>query len=256
MSDIHALSGAYAVDAIDPAERMLFEQHLATCADCRAEVASLREAAAMLPETTEVAPPPGLRDRVLADISTVRPLPPEVEKPEETLAFHRDVPLATEVVPLASRRRRLRPALVAAAAAVALVAGGVVASEPWKDDSTSQTQLSAADRVLNDPEAEHVTQEFPGGATATLVRSKSEGKAVLVTSKMPAAPDGKVYELWFQDDAGAMIPAGLMPRKSDQTVLLQGDATAATAVGITVEPVGGSDEPTTDPIALFELEQA
>jgi anti-sigma-K factor RskA len=256
MSDIHALSGAYAVDALDPAERMLFEQHLATCADCRAEVASLREAAAMLPETTEVAPPPGLRDRVLADISTVRPLPPEVERPEETLAFHADVPLQGGAIPLASRRRRFRPALAAAAAAVVIVGGGaVVATQPW-DDGTSQTQLSAADRVLNDPEAEHVTREFPGGATATLVRSRSEGKAVLVTSKMPAAPDGKVYELWFQDDAGAMVPAGLMPRKSDQTVLLHGDATAATAVGITVEPVGGSDEPTTDPIALFELEQA
>ena len=79
MSEIHALSGAYAVDALDPAERMLFEQHLATCPDCRAEVASLREAAATLPETTLAEPPPGLRERLLADIATVRPLPPVVE---------------------------------------------------------------------------------------------------------------------------------------------------------------------------------
>ena len=50
-----------------------------------------------------------------------------------------------------------------------------------------------------------------------------------------------------------MVPAGLMPAKSDQTVLLSGDATDAHAVGITVEPAGGSDEPTTYPIALFEL---
>ena len=79
MSEIHALSGAYAVDALDPAERMLFEQHLATCPDCRAEVDSLREAAATLPEITLAEPPPGLRERLLADIATVRPLPPVVE---------------------------------------------------------------------------------------------------------------------------------------------------------------------------------
>ncbi|RYP87188.1 anti-sigma factor [Nocardioides guangzhouensis] len=246
MSDIHALSGAYAIDALEPAERLLFEQHLATCADCRAEVASLQEAAAMLPETTEVPPPPALRDRVLSDISTVRPLPPEVDRPDGSAG--------DAATPLAPRRRRFRTALTVAAAVAALIGGGVVvATQPWSDDQGSQTQLSAADRVLNDPEAEHVHQEFPGGAAATLVRSKAEGKAVLVTTKMPPAPDGKVYELWFQDASGSMVPAGLMPPKSDQTVLLSGDATDASAVGITVEPAGGSDEPTSDPIALFEL---
>ena len=51
-----------------------------------------------------------------------------------------------------------------------------------------------------------------------------------------------------------MVPAGLMPGKADQTVLLSGDPGGATAVGITVEPVGGSDKPTSAPIALFPLE--
>jgi anti-sigma factor RsiW len=39
MSDIHALSGAYAVDAVDDIERASFERHLASCPTCRAEVA-------------------------------------------------------------------------------------------------------------------------------------------------------------------------------------------------------------------------
>ena len=52
--------------------------HLAGCQACRHEVDSLREAAALLPETTAAAPSPGLRDRVLADIASVRPLPPPV----------------------------------------------------------------------------------------------------------------------------------------------------------------------------------
>ena len=251
MSEIHALSGAYAVDALDPAERLLFEEHLAPCPDCRAEVDSLREAAATLPEITSAEPPPGLRERLLADIATVRPLPPVVE-PTPLLAEESQA--HAPVIPLESRRRRFRPAMAAAAAVVALIGGGIVLEQALNDDSsTQQPQLTAADRVLQDPDAQHVHKEFPGGATATVVSSEAEGKAVLVTSRMPPAPDGKVYELWLQKD-GVMVPAGLMPGKADQTVLLSGDPGGATAVGITVEPVGGSDKPTSAPIALFPLE--
>jgi len=104
--EIHALSGAYAVDALDPEERAMFEAHLGSCAACQAEVASLREATAVLGSEVEAAPPAAVRDRVLAEIATVRPLPP--------------------VIDLAGRRRRWARPLVAAAAAVALVGGGAV----------------------------------------------------------------------------------------------------------------------------------
>ena len=39
-------------------------------------------------------------------------------------------------------------------------------------------------------------------------------------------------------------------------MVLEGDAATATAAGITVEPAGGSDEPTSEPIALFDFSQA
>ena len=54
--EIHALSGAYAVDALDPAERALFEEHLASCAACRAEVTSRQDTAALFSTTSAVAP--------------------------------------------------------------------------------------------------------------------------------------------------------------------------------------------------------
>ena len=74
MSDIHKLSGAYALDAVDDIERAAFERHLVECEDCRDEVASLRETTALLAESAAVTPPPSLRDSVLAGISQVRPL--------------------------------------------------------------------------------------------------------------------------------------------------------------------------------------
>ncbi len=101
MSDIHALSGAYAIDALDDIERAQFERHLAECAECRAEVDSLREASAMLAETTAVEPPADLRDRLLAEIRTVRPLPPVVPAPEETPEEPEPLPAAAgNVTPL------------------------------------------------------------------------------------------------------------------------------------------------------------
>ena len=66
--EIHALSGAYAVDALDPEEKAQFEEHLGSCAACRAEVASLRETTALLAETAEADPPPALRDRLPAPV--------------------------------------------------------------------------------------------------------------------------------------------------------------------------------------------
>ncbi|MCW2845841.1 MAG: hypothetical protein JWN22_3757 [Nocardioides sp.] len=238
-SDIHALSGAYAVDALDDIERAQFTRHLAQCAECQAEVAGLREAAHLLTETTATEPSAGLRERLLAEIKTVRPLPPEAPTPVES---HRP------------ERRRLRGLVAAAAAVAALGAGGAV-WHPWSDDSSQGQLPSATEQVLDAPDAERVTQRLDGGVEATLVRSKSMNQAVLLTTNMPAAPSGKVYELWLEDADKGMVPAGLMPDGAS-TVLLSGDAAEAIGAGITVEPQGGSDTPTSDPVMLFTFENA
>ena len=110
--------------------------------------------------------------------------------------------------------------------------------------------------VLSDNSSYTAELDFEDGASATVVHSAREGRAVLLTDDMPAPPPGKTFELWLQDGAGAMHPAGLMDTPGDNKVLLDGDASAATGVGITVEPDGGSEEPTSDPIALFDLSEA
>jgi anti-sigma-K factor RskA len=230
MSDIHALSGAYAVDALDDLERAQFERHLRDCESCSREVESLREASALLAETTAIAPSPALRDRVLAEIATVRPLPPVV-------AAEPDRP----------RRRRVVAFLAAAAAAVAIGSGAVVWQQLDGPDSRVEQVLAADD-------AETLTQTFPGGATATVVRSKELDEAVIITEDMPAAPDGHSYALWLQHD-DQMVPAGIMPEGEDNTVLLSGDAATADGVGITVETAGEDHaEPEGDVVALFEFE--
>ncbi len=239
MTEIHALSGAYAVDALDDLERTAFERHLADCAECQAEVASLREAAAMIAETTTTTPPAALRSQVLDSIRTVRPLPPETTASEQA-------------GPAARRTRRLPRLLVAAAAAAVLVGGGiVVAQQPWED--SSQVEKPLAQQVLQAPDARRTTLEFKDGSSATVTHSDELGRSVIVTRDMAAPPAGKVFQLWYDQPGDGMVSAGVMPVQPDLTYVLEGDATTATAVGITVEPAGGSPEPSGDPIALFDF---
>jgi anti-sigma factor RsiW len=240
MSDIHALSGAYAGDALDDLERAEFEQHLAVCAECRAEVASFRETAARLSETEVEAPPESLRAGVLSAIRQVRPLPPEPAEPEPE-------PAETQLTEV--RRRRL-PALLAAAAAVVLLAAGAVAWHPWQHDRTTLT-----DQILNAPDAISVTQDVPGGGELELVRSPSLKRAVLVGHDVPDAGAGKTYQMWMQQPGEDMVSAGLLP-DPDQPTVLRGDAATAAAAAVSVEPEGGSVHPSKNVVAVFSLPPA
>ncbi len=230
MSDIHALSGAYAVDAVDDIERAGFERHLAGCPTCRAEVESLRAASAALAEDAMTTPPAALRDAVLRDVSRVRPLPP-----------------ITVGGPV--HRRKWFPALVAAVV-LALVGVGGAVWQPWRDDSS--VTVSVADQVLGDPAAQRFSKDLGNGVTATVVRSAKLNRAVIVTENMPPPPDGKVYQLWLQTPSRHLNSAGLMPAGAD-TVLFEGDADDAVGAGVSLEPAGGSEQPT-KVVALIDFE--
>ncbi len=235
--EIHALSGAYAVDALDDLERARFEQHLAVCAECRAEVLSLQDATLLLSEVSSVAPPAAMRDKILADIKKVRPLPPSA-RPEP-------------------RRPRRWTGLVAAAAVLGVLGGSaLVAQEMVSDNPRTQVQATPKiDAILQSSDVVHVSAAMPRGASATVFHSYAANGAVLVTRKMPDAPNNRVYQLWFKKN-GRYISAGLMNDSGSQTILLKGTANDATAVGVTIEPQGGSNVPTTAPVALMDFEQA
>jgi anti-sigma-K factor RskA len=254
--DIHGLTGAYAVDALDDAERADFERHLGQCPECRAELAGLQAAASELTLAEPATPPAALRDAVLADIARVRPLPPLTDTSARAVPADADA----DVVSLGTRRERradgrgrlsrLAFGAVAAAAAAVLALGALVWS-PWESDDPT---LTATEQVLQAEDARRYEQTV-GGARATIVRSASLGKAVIVADGMAPAPEGKDYQLWLQTRDGAMVSAGLLPRESAPTVtkMLEGDASQAIGAGITVEPAGGSPQPTSDPIALFQF---
>jgi anti-sigma factor RsiW len=260
-ADIHALSGAYAVDAVDDIERAEFERHLATCADCREEVQSFRATTVQLASLMNATPPERLREQVLRDIAKVRPLAPAVSREagdriEATSREHAGARVTdstsspSRVSRLSDARRRRNRWVAAAAAVIALGGGGALAvTQPW--NSSSQVQTNIAAQVQQAPDAQRYQQTLADGGTVTVVRSKSVGRAVLVTDNLAAAPNGKTYQMWLQAPGGGFVSAGLVPPGSDETVVLDGDAASAQGAGVTVEPSGGSPQPTTTPIALF-----
>ena len=125
--------GVYVLGAIDPAERTLVDAHLATCRDCRDELAGLAGLPALLARVG-----PDEVSRIQAD-DTVR-ASFEERPPDELLGTVLDL--------AAARRRRNRWRFAAAAAAVAVIAGGLFGG------------VSAATSTTHTVYAE----EFSGGA--------------------------------------------------------------------------------------------
>ena len=78
--DLHTLSGAYVLDAVDStAERDRYEHHLHRCQTCAGEVRELLEVTTSLAMAAALQPPPALRPQVLAAVRRTRQLPPVVE---------------------------------------------------------------------------------------------------------------------------------------------------------------------------------
>ncbi|HEV8220614.1 MAG TPA: anti-sigma factor, partial [Streptosporangiaceae bacterium] len=89
---------------------------------------------------------------------------------------------------------------------------------------------------------------------ATVVLAADRHELAVVTTGLPALPPGKVYQLWLISKP-AITSAGLLPPAKDgQTppVLATGVVTGDT-LGLTVEPAGGSAQPTTTPILALPL---
>ena len=149
-------------------------------------------------------------------------------------------------------QRRWFPLLVAAAV-VAILGVGAAIWQPWT--ASQDGSLTAAEQILAAPDAHSVAVDLGKAGKATVTLSESVGKAVITTEGMAPAPEGKVFELWLQSPQGDMVPAGLMPPGEDNQMVLEGDAATATAVGLTIEPEGGSQEPSLPPVALFDFSQ-
>ncbi|RFA13802.1 hypothetical protein B7R22_11985 [Subtercola boreus] len=273
-------SGAYALDALTPAEQVDFERALVDSPELATEVDELRATALLLAlAATPVEPSADLKSRLMAQIAQtpqgfdtpVVPKTPVQDAPQHTLAAAPDDAPATAAAPevvdvsafvprtaaedKARSRWFSRPvgALVAAAAAVAIfVGGGAVATQFLQNNSSSSSQQASASSLAaiyaaSDVQTAHST--ITGGGEATVLWSATVGKAAVVAQGMPSLPAGKTYEAWYINGT-TVTPAGTFTPGGDATTwhVLTGSMRTGDVVGVTVEPAGGSQAPTTTPI--------
>ena len=248
MSDheLHTLTGAYATDALDADERAAFDQHLESCGSCRLEVAELRATAARLAVAASTAAPAALRERVLAEISHTRQQSPLGA-----------VTALDERRPGSARPWYRQPA--SAAAAVLLVVatglGGLAVVESQRaDQAQEQADQARADAariadVVADPEHLERTVPIASGGTGTVLASGDV--AVFLGDDLPELPEGRAYQLWRMTDQDSQS-AGVLGRGGDVTAVITGMG-PEDAVGVSVEPASGSDQPTTDPVFVVSM---
>jgi anti-sigma factor RsiW len=247
--DTHALSGAYALDALSPDEAARFEQHLEGCDTCRAEVSEFREVAARLGARSAETPPSGLRDRVLGHADRIRqdPPPPSTVGPDGSAGPAEpedDEPLA-RVIPL-----RRRWVVLLAAAAVAVIAGVVGVQVVDRDSDPSAPTLAApAAQVFEAEDAKAATVTTANGGELRVAVSPGRGEMAVDVRSLPDPGEGKAYQLWTGHD-DEMISAGVL--KPDDTGAAMAMPEPGDTVNVTVEPVEGSEQPTSAPIVTVE----
>ncbi|MFF4319675.1 anti-sigma factor domain-containing protein [Streptomyces sp. NPDC001568] len=249
---MHEETGAYVLDALPPAERAAFEEHLATCPDCAREVREFAATAALLGAAVAVEPPPGLRDEVLRRIREAPAGADENRAPDAAPG-----PAARHAA--RDGRPWARWALAACVAAAAGLGGVAVwqfqeAEGARQEARRAEARATSLTQVLSAPDARLTSGRIADGGTGTVVVSRDRNRAVFVPSGMTAPPPGRVYQLWFADPGKGMRPAGLMdPARPDAPALLAGPVGGATGIGVTLEPAGGSPAPTSDPLVVLAL---
>jgi anti-sigma-K factor RskA len=244
------LLGAFALGAVDAEEAAAVRAHLATCAECQAEMAELWLAVDSLPNTIEpMEPPPALRDRIAASVSEAAspaPAPPTLSTasgPEPVPAVAPAPALSEPVRRPASFWSRATPWAAAAAILLLLSAGLLI----WN--------LRLREQLAATPVAETIalapTDAAPGAGGEVTYLPRDNLFILDVRDLPPLQPD-QVYEVWLIGEEGP-VPAGVFDQPTDQHAIVA-DRDRYETLAITAEPGPlGTAAPTGEIVATASL---
>ncbi|GAB2993529.1 anti-sigma factor [Amycolatopsis acidiphila] len=245
--DVHMLTGAYALDALESFERRQFERHLAECPECAEEVAELRATTARLGLAVSENPPPSMKAEVLAKIAEVRQEPPVTAGPEQPDKRRRERGLAVRLVSVAAG--------IAVAAAIGL---GVVAIHTQGqldaargDLSQVQNRENEVAQLLSAPDLRAVPAQGARVGAGSVLVSSTLNRGMLLVSGMPKQPTSSTYQAWAIVDGTPRSLGVLGPDGTSAAPLVFDGLQGVREIAMTVEPAGGSAQPTTSPSAWF-----
>jgi anti-sigma factor RsiW len=230
--DVHTLTGAYAADALPDDERHAFDDHLEQCPACRQEVAELSATTARLGAAVSAPAPAAMRARVLAEVSRTRQLPPLVTSlgaRQDSLPWYR------------------QPLGIAASFLVVIALGlGAFATTEIRRADRAERAAARIAAVATDPGRGQSTHAITSGGSGTLIASGD--RAIFRASGVKSLPGDRTYQLWIINATGAHS-VGVLGRAGSGNIqrFVEGVRTTDT-IGLTVEPKGGSKQPTTVPV--------
>ncbi|HSN35049.1 MAG TPA: anti-sigma factor [Arthrobacter sp.] len=259
------LAEVYALDAVDDAERAAIDAHLAAAP--QAELAAFNNRVRQARETlatsftVEEEPPAHLLGRIVASLpaqnSGALPgqappaVPPVVARPVREasgLSVNDELGAARKRRDERRRPQGMRNWLVGIAAAAIIALGGVGVG------AYVANQNDPLNQVLQAGDVRQATVNVTGGGTATVSLSTSKDAIVVKMNDVPAPPPGKVYQMWLiPKDGSAPVSQGLMDAEALAKPAVVKGIHIAAALGITVEPTGGSPSPTTPTVAEAPL---
>jgi Anti-sigma-K factor rskA len=263
--DLHTLTGAYALDALDGSELTRFDRHLNRCQSCASEVRGFKEVATAMAFAATTEPPAAMRDQVLAAVARTRQVPPEIRTHAARARRTRGM---TPWLPW------LSGAVVTAAVAVAVFFGLAQAhtqnelnASRAQNQALTQAQArvtaelnqakqhdQALAEILGAPHVRLLSHPTSKGGVAVVVLDAATRKLVVATSGLPALPAGQVYQLWLIGPV-KVVSAGLLPaaRAGVTTPVVAAGIVKGDKLGLTVEPAPGTKQPTMTPILALPL---
>jgi anti-sigma-K factor RskA len=268
-------TAAYALGALDESERGAFEAHLATCDTCKAEVRELREVAGILATTAaQIAPPPGLRDRIMSDARVVRPMSSAsmVDKGQVAPSTKSAPPAAPQGESGARRRSGVLPRVLPWVAAIAASVAAIFLGQQYRSERVARTvaeQSLAGARLTMDstsaalarrdsliaslvaPDVQAVSVTGTGPSpSARYFLDRRANRIVIAASSLPPAARGRTYQLWGIETGRPPVSLGTFNTDSSGRALASLAVPAGLRIAVTAvtdEPTGGSAQPTTTP---------
>lgn len=249
----------YALGALPPGDAAQIRAHLAQCAACREEYRLLQPAVDAVALSAEacadsasgaVVPSPRIKERIMrrvhreavpqgrANIAEMRAVRPIVWPAYAVAAAFFAFALVMSVVniSLSEQVRRSRSELVQ-------INGHAAALE--RTLASQQTEI----QDLISPDA--IRYPVDGGE---VIRRGS--RLYIAVTALPPAPKGKVYQVWTQrQGATRMTPSvTFVPNNRGVAVIpVPVDASLVAAVAVSIEPDGGSRQPTSTPTFVVTL---
>ncbi len=203
------LLAGYVLDALDPEEHVQVRAHLATCTTCQAKAAELAATANALAEAApEVAPPPELRQRLLAQARLE-------QSPGAPPSGYTEMPRALpDRLKSVRRSARWSPWLAAAAAALLALAGGGWGlaehfARPPAVVGLRAAGLRPVERLIAQGNSTVINLSHNPGASArgALITDPKSGVTYLLLTRVPALHHGRVYALWYMGlQSGSLRP--------------------------------------------------